>query len=50
MLKGYGPLIKIALLLIIIGAPAYALYSIYAPAADDEARPGDHKYICDITQ
>ena len=38
MLKGYGPLIKIALLLIIIGGPAYALYSIYAPAANDEAQ------------
>ncbi|WP_370167204.1 efflux RND transporter periplasmic adaptor subunit [Marisediminitalea sp.] len=38
MLKGYGPLIKIALLLIIIGAPAYALYSIYAPATNDEAQ------------
>ena len=38
MLKGYGPVIKIALLLIIIGAPAYALYSIYAPAANDEAQ------------
>ena len=38
MLKGYGPLIKIALLLIIIGAPAYALYSIYTPAANDEAQ------------
>lgn len=38
MLKGFGPLIKIALLLIIIGAPAYALYSIYAPTSNDEAQ------------